>query len=1202
MLTLERRDVPSAPFGELGDDMRLPQPYMIAPGPFPPAVIPPILMGGPGGGPAGPLQPPEVPFTYSTNGAGLPLVTGPATPVTIFLDFTGYDLDANAATYNATEQSRIVECWRQTSVYFAPFDVTVTTVQPNVQTTPTAWLLIANQIDNGYAYVGSFPSTQATGFTNSYFAFDRTSGVAHELGHMFGCWHQSDYDGLGNKTAEYSSGDSNLHVPIMGVDFAGYTRQWTLAHGSTTPETLQNDLAIIANRVKAYQPVGGDGYKADEHGNTTGSASPMTVNGANQCGWGVVERPDDVDAFSFTSAGGTYAVSAAPNFPSALDARFELYSSGGTLLAASDAASNDQVLTVNLPAGTYYVLVASHGDYGDIGAYFVHARPLPAAWETQNIGNVVGAGYAGYDSSTGAYGIGGGGADIWGTADSFRFTYTPISGNASITVRVDAQEYTNFHAKAGVMIRESLTAGARHVSAVVKPSNYMEMVYRTNNNFSAQAVSQVSIPGLPRWLRLTRTGNTFAGYQSADGVTWILHGSFNITMAATVYVGLAVSSTSNSQANPSSDAAFSNLTLIGNPPTPPAINGLPAPTNLTAVPGTGAAIDLSWNAVVGATSYLVERSPDNVRWTQATSTAATNHTELPGGSQRWFYRVAALDAAGRSLPSAVQSVINRPIAPAITRIMALRANTLVVDWQDVAGDTGYRVERSTDGGANWTTAGVVGTNVPSLTDTGLTAYTQYSYRVIPLSLIGDGPASPIVNRYTRLPALTGLAFTSASPTQLALQWNAVANATSYRVERSTDGGAFTIVSNSALTTYTDNSVVPLGEYYYRVTGVNAQTESEGRALIFRAAPATAALPAPWTTADIGAVGGVGAGEFSNNIFTLVGSGTDIWNSSDQFRFAFRPLTGNGTITARVMSQDNTAGWSKVGVMIRESTAANSRHAIMAVTPGNGVAFQWRSSTGGNSTNTNSPGVAAPYWVRIRRVGNTFTGFASPDGVTWTPVGSAVIAMSATVQVGLAACSGNNAQLTTARFDNVQLATGAPRVASLVVNNGAAQRSRVTSLQVNFNQSVVFAGPPVAAFDVRRQADNAPAGLIASVDDTGPNTMVTLTFGGALSTGGSLDDGRYTLTVAAGQVSNADGNLDGDGNGAGGDDFVLAGDLTNRLYRLFGDGDGDGDVDATDFGAFRMAFGAADLTYDGDNDGDVDAADFGSFRSRFGTSV
>jgi hypothetical protein len=181
--------------------------------------------------------------------------------------------------------------------------------------------------------------------------------------------------------------------------------------------------------------------------------------------------------------------------------------------------------------------------------------------------------------------------------------------------------------------------------------------------------------------------------------------------------------------------------------------------------------------------------------------------------------------------------------------------------------------------------------------------------------------------------------------------------------------------------------------------------------------------------------------------------------------------------------------------------------------------------------------------------------------------------------------------------------GAPRVQWVQVNDGSAQRSRVTSLTVAFDQAVNFATTAAAAFQLTRQLDGQAVSFTANVSHN-PTTTVTLTFNGGAFINGSLIDGRYTLTVLAGEVGNGNGQLDGNADGTGGEDYVHVGapGVGPRLFRLFADSDGDGDVDAQDFSAFRAAFGLPGSTYDSDGDGDVDAADFAAFRARFGTSV
>ncbi len=185
-------------------------------------------------------------------------------------------------------------------------------------------------------------------------------------------------------------------------------------------------------------------------------------------------------------------------------------------------------------------------------------------------------------------------------------------------------------------------------------------------------------------------------------------------------------------------------------------------------------------------------------------------------------------------------------------------------------------------------------------------------------------------------------------------------------------------------------------------------------------PPSGSLPPPWAQQDIGSPGVPGSGGFAAGVFAVSGSGFDIEDTSDQFHYVYQTLNGDGTVQARVATQQNTDPWAKSGVMIRETLAANSKHAMMVTTPSNGLLFQRRTSTGGATSTTFGAAVAAPYWVRVVRSGSSFSGYSSPDGVTWTLVGSSTITMSTSVVVGLPVTSHNNSLLGTSTFDNVSV--------------------------------------------------------------------------------------------------------------------------------------------------------------------------------------
>ena len=179
-----------------------------------------------------------------------------------------------------------------------------------------------------------------------------------------------------------------------------------------------------------------------------------------------------------------------------------------------------------------------------------------------------------------------------------------------------------------------------------------------------------------------------------------------------------------------------------------------------------------------------------------------------------------------------------------------------------------------------------------------------------------------------------------------------------------------------------------------------------------------ALPSGWTSQDIGSVGQTGSASYMSGTWTLQGGGADIWNSADAFRFAYKTLTGDGQITARVASVGNTDEWAKAGVMIRQSLTADSPHAMVVVTPGNGVAFQRWTTAGASSVHTPDANVVAPYWVRLVRAGSTLTGYQSADGSVWTLIGSQTINFTGNVYISLAVTAHNNSALSTAVFSNV----------------------------------------------------------------------------------------------------------------------------------------------------------------------------------------
>ncbi|MGC9944216.1 MAG: PQQ-dependent sugar dehydrogenase [Verrucomicrobiota bacterium] len=179
------------------------------------------------------------------------------------------------------------------------------------------------------------------------------------------------------------------------------------------------------------------------------------------------------------------------------------------------------------------------------------------------------------------------------------------------------------------------------------------------------------------------------------------------------------------------------------------------------------------------------------------------------------------------------------------------------------------------------------------------------------------------------------------------------------------------------------------------------------------------LPRGWQDADIGDVGQPGESSFLNGRFNLLASGGDIWGYADAFHFVYRPLNGDGQIIAHVASMQYTDPWAKAGVMIRENISADAKDILMALSGQGGSTLQWRPVTGDRTSGSvDGPPARLPYWVKLTRVGNIFTGYVSADGINWQTVGTATVPMNKNLLIGLAVTSHNNSVLNSTLFEHV----------------------------------------------------------------------------------------------------------------------------------------------------------------------------------------
>ncbi|WP_210584450.1 alginate lyase family protein [Streptomyces sp. GESEQ-35] len=307
-----------------------------------------------------------------------------------------------------------------------------------------------------------------------------------------------------------------------------------------------------------------------------------------------------------------------------------------------------------------------------------------------------------------------------------------------------------------------------------------------------------------------------------------------------------------------------------------------------------------------------------------------------------------------------------------------------------------------------------------------------------------------------------------------LSWLPSAWASSYTVRRSArpEGPYEEIAAGVGKPTYTDRDTRGGRTYNYVVSATNSQGSSGDSAV----ASATAGLPAPWSTHDVGDVKIPGSAHFDGERFVLEASGT-----ADTHRLAHLPLRGDGTVTARIV-WPLSSQYSKIGVGLRASLDADAAHAAMliqglplhtwsgvwTVRPTAGASV---SATGGtpvppsqqaaitvdaafpiaglgtlpeSATPLEAPYVEgagdgyrlrAPYWVRITRRGRRCTGAISPDGIRWTEVGATEVELGRTAYAGLVltSCLGVDeeyAETGTGAFDNVSVTSASGEVWSV----------------------------------------------------------------------------------------------------------------------------------------------------------------------------
>jgi regulation of enolase protein 1 (concanavalin A-like superfamily) len=239
------------------------------------------------------------------------------------------------------------------------------------------------------------------------------------------------------------------------------------------------------------------------------------------------------------------------------------------------------------------------------------------------------------------------------------------------------------------------------------------------------------------------------------------------------------------------------------------------------------------------------------------------------------------------------------------------------------------------------------------------------------------------------------------------------------------GGSAVLLNGAGVTinTWSDTSIsitIPVGASsgLLLVSVAPSMNESNGVRFTVTSQP----LPVSWLDQDVGAVGLAGSASYANGTFTVAGAGQGtFYANSDGFHFVYQPLSGDGTIIARVLSLQGSNS-AQAGIMIRETLNPAANHVYMFDYSSTATIYLTeRTSTAASSSYQYLGSGTLPYWIKLVRSGNVFTMYESPDGLNWVQLGtSQTVSMAPSVYVGLAVSNRTTSSLATATFDHVSV--------------------------------------------------------------------------------------------------------------------------------------------------------------------------------------
>ena len=570
------------------------------------------------------------------------------------------------------------------------------------------------------------------------------------------------------------------------------------------------------------------------------------------------------------------------------------------------------------------------------------------------------------------------GSDIKGIGDQFRFISEPVSGDAQSSVGLVAESPPLAATQqAGLMVRQSAAVGSPFYAVLSYPNDTPPDVQVWERSaFNANPVLLAKVPfTLPGSLMIQRTGNAFtAGIATGGGSAYqVLPGSTaDLDLPTTALSGLAVASGSSSVYG---TASFTGLS-VGAPVT----TTLAPPPSADPCPTAWTCTDLGNPSPIGDTTgsgSTLTLAGSGTGFGRSSDSAHYVYRTVSGSTSLSAQVVTQSGAPAGAQDGLMVRASASPTSPMYS-VYVNPGGTATVQW------------RVNDGIA-------YGNNIP------LPAISSPTY--LEITSWQDTSVSPAATYFSTLTSPDGVTWTPVLGSTVSLSFGG----SPYLAGLVATAGA------KGTTTPAVFNAVSLGSLATAPPGI---------------------CPSGWSCTDVGGeLIPAGNQLFQNGTWTVQGSG-DIYSTFDEFHYVYQPFApgsanGDGTVTAHVTTQTAGGPWMRSGVMIRSGTDPSAPYYGVFVTPGHGVAVQWRTAEGGGTSQVAEAGPAAPEWVMASRYTDTvhgvvdYSAYASTDGVHWTYVPNSEVALTlpGPLVAGIASEADSSTNLAVATFDNVGQQSG-----------------------------------------------------------------------------------------------------------------------------------------------------------------------------------